>query len=72
MNGVQYSKIPSPRLLREELTLNKDAEESIAWSRDEIRRILFEDDERFLLVVGPCSVHDISSCIEYAERLVRL
>ena len=72
MNGVQYSKIPSQRLLREELPLNKDAEESIARSRDEIRRILFEDDERFLLVVGPCSVHDISSCIEYAEKLVRL
>lgn len=72
MGAVQYSKIPSPRKLKDELPLGQLEAERVAQSRDEIRRILFEDDERFLLVVGPCSVHDVNFCLEYAKRLVVL
>jgi len=72
MDALQYSSILSPRFLKSVLPLQDAESSSIEKSRDEIRRILFEDDERFLLVVGPCSVHDESACIEYAKHLACL
>lgn len=72
MNASQYSNILSPSELRRYLPLPMAEVERIAFSRDEIKRVLFENDERFLLVVGPCSVHDTSYCLEYAERLASL
>ncbi|MDF5864923.1 hypothetical protein P4113_20835 [Pseudomonas aeruginosa] len=44
----------------------------VAASRDAIRAILDGDDPRLLVVVGPCSIHDPCSALEYAERLAAL
>jgi 3-deoxy-7-phosphoheptulonate synthase len=44
----------------------------VAQARDEIHRLIFTDDKRFLLVVGPCSIHDTAAGAEYAQRLARL
>ncbi len=44
----------------------------VAASRDAIRAILDGDDPRLLVVVGPCSIHDPRSALEYAERLAAL
>jgi len=72
MTEVEYLNLVSPRCLKEDLPVEGAVSLAIDKSREEIRRILFEDDERFLLVVGPCSIHDTSSCLEYAERLAQL
>jgi 3-deoxy-7-phosphoheptulonate synthase len=44
----------------------------VAASRDRVRRIVHGDDDRLLVVIGPCSVHDPRSALEYAQRLAAL
>lgn len=44
----------------------------VARSREEIARILSGEDARFLLIVGPCSIHDLEAGREYAARLAAL
>ena len=39
--------------------------------RAEVARILDREDDRLLVVVGPCSVHDVDAALEYAQRLER-
>jgi 3-deoxy-7-phosphoheptulonate synthase len=44
----------------------------VAGTRGSIRRILRGDDDRMLVVVGPCSIHDPAAAVEYARRLAEL
>jgi 3-deoxy-7-phosphoheptulonate synthase len=44
----------------------------VAHSREDIRRIIFTDDRRFLLLIGPCSIHDVDAGRDYARRLAAL
>jgi 3-deoxy-7-phosphoheptulonate synthase len=58
-----------PQILMEELPAD-EASETLVWSsRGEIGRILRGEDDRLLIVVGPCSVHDPEAALEYAGRL---
>ena len=41
-------------------------------SREQIKNIIKGKDPRFMVVVGPCSIHDPKAAIEYAERLAKL
>lgn len=58
-----------PAILIEQLPLDPGAEEFIVDSRRAISRILKREDDRLLIVVGPCSVHDTVAALDYAERL---
>ncbi len=64
--------LPSPRTLCGEIAATEKQSEFIAASRREIREIIFGDDSRFLVVVGPCSIHDPDAGLEYAARLAKL
>ncbi len=44
----------------------------VAKTRVNIHRILNKMDDRLLVVVGPCSIHDIDAALDYAERLLRV
>src|SRR5262249_7116418 len=55
--------------LLDELPLPEVGSRAIASWRDEIVRALTGADDRVVVVVGPCSVHDISAAEEYATRL---
>ena len=44
----------------------------IVRSRDAIHRIHFGDDPRLLVVVGPCSIHDLDAGREYGRRLAAI
>src|SRR3954470_13665488 len=46
--------------------------EFVARTRREIHRLIFTDEKRFLLIVGPCSIHDLKAGRDYAQRLTRL
>lgn len=59
----------APAVLAEEIPLTDEAAESVASSRRIIEAILEGRDERLLLVVGPCSIHDPEAAREYAGRL---
>jgi 3-deoxy-7-phosphoheptulonate synthase len=58
-----------PVQVLEELPLNDDQAEVVLTGRQEITGILDRVDDRLLVVVGPCSVHDVDAARDYAERL---
>src|ERR671934_1740689 len=59
----------SPAILLEELPLDEDGSRVVARGRLEVKRILDLEDDRVLVVVGPCSIHDPAAALEYARRL---
>ena len=61
--------LPTPLALQQELPCSEAQAAHIAHSRDTVRRILRGEDPRLLVIVGPCSIHDPASAIEYAGRL---
>ncbi|MBK1834397.1 3-deoxy-7-phosphoheptulonate synthase [Roseibacillus ishigakijimensis] len=72
LNVVANNPLPSPAFLHSEIPANAAQADLVERSRREIGDILFHRDERFLLVVGPCSIHDTTACREYAEKLAAL
>src|ERR1700679_3416955 len=62
----------APRALRAETEASLAANRTVVESRETIKRILKGDDPRMFVVVGPCSIHDHRSAVEYARRLKRL
>ena len=62
----------SPALLLDELPLPEPAGRVVLQGRRTVTRILDRDDDRLLMVVGPCSVHDPVAALEYARRLAEL
>jgi 3-deoxy-7-phosphoheptulonate synthase len=61
-----------PAILMEEVPLGEKSSEVVASSRKEIQAILRGEDDRLLLVVGPCSIHDPAAALEYAGRLAKV
>jgi 3-deoxy-7-phosphoheptulonate synthase len=59
---------PPSHLLRE-FALSETAAACVFKSREAIHRILHTMDDRLLVVVGPCSIHDTKAAIDYAKRL---
>ncbi|MGJ8724339.1 MAG: 3-deoxy-7-phosphoheptulonate synthase [Roseibacillus sp.] len=72
LNVVANNPLPSPAFLQSEIPATADQAELITTSRREISDIIYGRDDRFLLIVGPCSIHDPEACREYAERLAKL
>jgi 3-deoxy-7-phosphoheptulonate synthase len=59
----------SPAEILEDLPLGTEREDAIIRHRSEVKSILDREDDRLLVVVGPCSVHDPEAAREYAARL---
>ena len=59
----------APALLEEELPVDDGRAALVARTRREIEAILSGADDRLLVVVGPCSIHDPAAAVEYAQRL---
>jgi len=64
--------LPTPAELRQHLPLHRALAERVQAQRQSIRDILNGDDQRLLVVVGPCSIHDPDAVLEYARRLADL
>ncbi|MBI5820709.1 MAG: 3-deoxy-7-phosphoheptulonate synthase [Verrucomicrobia bacterium] len=62
----------SPRAMRVLLPTPETTIEFVAKARERVIRILKQEDQRMLVVVGPCSIHDEKSALEYAGRLAKL
>jgi 3-deoxy-7-phosphoheptulonate synthase len=61
-----------PAILLEELPLSETASITVSRGRDEVARILRGEDDRLVVVAGPCSIHDPVAALDYAQRLRRL
>jgi len=71
-NITSLQRLVTPEQLKTRVSLNEDISQFVASSRKTIRNILDGKDKRLIVVVGPCSVHDPESAIEYAKRLAQL
>jgi 3-deoxy-7-phosphoheptulonate synthase len=58
-----------PAILMEEVPLSEAASRAVAESRSEVAAIIEGKDDRLVIVVGPCSIHDPAAGLEYARRL---
>ena len=75
LNDINVSCIRSlikPREVLDTIQLTKELEYFVDKKRKEVKKILSGEDNRKIVVVGPCSIHDINSAIEYGERLKAL
>src|SRR5476651_2341599 len=62
---------PQAHLLREFPTSDQ-ASQLVFSTRRDIHRILHGADDRLLMIVGPCSIHDVGAAKEYAARLLEV
>src|SRR5437870_3387136 len=58
-----------PLILLEEQPLGERGSETVTRARQEIGRILRGEDDRLVVIVGPCSIHDPTAALDYARRL---
>jgi 3-deoxy-7-phosphoheptulonate synthase len=61
-----------PAILLEEMPAGDDLARAISRHREEIQRIVRGEDSRLVVIVGPCSIHDVAAAREYADRLAPL
>jgi 3-deoxy-7-phosphoheptulonate synthase len=62
----------SPRALQALSLTPAAVNAGVAQARERVIRILRQEDPRLLVVIGPCSIHDQRSALEYAGRLAKL
>jgi len=61
--------LPTPKALKTEVPLNDVASQTVIEARQTIIDILEGRDKRFLVLCGPCSIHDPEAALDYADRL---
>ena len=66
---LSREELSSPEEITNEIPLDKESSKLIFGARRSISQILHRQDDRLIVVVGPCSIHDPKSAIEYAELL---
>jgi 3-deoxy-7-phosphoheptulonate synthase len=62
-------RLTPPAVLKAGLPMTEESNQTVVESRSIISKILKQQDPRLLVVVGPCSIHDPKSALEYATRL---
>ena len=72
INITSKTLLPTPLALCTEIEKTDTADKFVAESRDAINEIIFGNDRRLLVVIGPCSIHDLEAGREYAEKLAKL
>ena len=72
INVIAKEKLPSPKTIKAILPLTQSAKETVINSRNALVSILDRKDKRLIVVVGPCSIHDIDAAKDYASRLKHL
>ena len=71
-NVVSERVLISPGDLKRHMPNTARGEETVSKGRETIRNILGRQDHRLLVVVGPCSIHDLDAATDYAKRLAEL
>ena len=66
---TDMEKVMAPDELLREFPITEAATKTVVEARQEAHRIIKGEDDRLLVVVGPCSIHDTKAAHEYADRL---
>ena len=62
-------KLMPPHKLIQEIPVDTNVAQTVIAARSGIQKILTDEDDRLLAVVGPCSIHDPDAALEYAKLL---
>jgi len=65
-------EVKAPQALMSEISITTAAKKTVLAARKHTQRILSAEDDRLIVVCGPCSIHDPVSAREYAQRLLEL
>ncbi len=68
----EVKELLPPIAVLERFPATEQASATVFNGRDSIHKILKKEDDRLLVVIGPCSIHDPKAALEYGERLVAL
>lgn len=68
----EIKELLPPVALLEKFPATARAAETVSFTRSAIHKILHGTDDRLLVVIGPCSIHDTKAAKEYAARLLTL
>ena len=69
LHVVETRPLVPPALLHRDLPLSERSVATVQGARERIKAILRGDDPRLLVIVGPCSVHDVAAAKEYASAI---
>ena len=66
---LEIREVSPPSMVHAELPITDEASKTIMETRNAIHQILHDEDDRVLVIIGPCSIHDPKAALEYAEKL---
>ncbi|MDD5599897.1 MAG: 3-deoxy-7-phosphoheptulonate synthase, partial [Victivallaceae bacterium] len=69
VNIISRAPLTSPKAIKSELPLSLDAVAKVIAARQEICDILLGKSKKIMMIVGPCSIHNRDSALEYARKL---
>lgn len=69
---VEIKEVVAPATLHGELPVTEKSSQCVFTARAAVQKILHGEDDRLLVIVGPCSIHDPIAAREYAKRLITL
>jgi len=72
VNVLSSELLPTPEEVKRQVPISPRSEGFVYGARETLRNILERRDPRLFVVVGPCSIHDVQSAKEYAQRLLGL
>ncbi len=72
INVALQELLATPATIKQKLPLSQRAEQSVLEGRRTVEAILDHRDPRIIVVVGPCSIHDVDAAMEYAQKLKKL
>lgn len=72
VNVESLDVLITPEQLKKDIPVSATAKETVLQGRETIQNILDRKDHRLMVVVGPCSIHDVAAAKEYATRLKSL
>jgi 3-deoxy-7-phosphoheptulonate synthase len=72
VNIQSIQPLASPREFLEKFPVTTKTAQLVADGREQVARILRGEDDRMLMITGPCSLHDVEAGYEYAKRLKKL
>ncbi|MGL5805531.1 MAG: 3-deoxy-7-phosphoheptulonate synthase [Xenococcaceae cyanobacterium] len=72
LHVVETRPLLYPATLHYEYPITETAATLVTQTRQKIRHILHGEDRRMLVIVGPCSIHDVDAAIEYGKKLLPL
>lgn len=72
LRTARIDSLVTPQELAEKLPISAEIADNVTASRQRIEKILTGEDRRLLVVIGPCSIHDLDAAVDYAGRLNQL